>query len=297
MKVQPFMEPDALLRLSICRGEARVFLLRTTAMAQYAGNVNQASDVAIAAMGRLMTGTAILGAMMKEDGASVTCRVDGGGPGGRMTCVYRGGNVKVTMERPQTALPARDGRPDVAGLIGREGTLSVVRDFGAGEPYIGQCALVSGELGEDFAQYFYTSEQKSSVVALGCIVKDGLCLSSGGAFVQPMPGCSQDTLSKLDLRAMLFSGVSRDLFEDTLDDLAARWLRDLEPVTLSREPLTCRCDCSRARMERALKSIGKKELAAMINEDHGASIVCHFCRREYAFDEDALIALLTENAN
>lgn len=294
MNAQPFYEQDALLRASLCGGEARVFLLRTTGMAQRAGDINQASDVAIAAMGRLMTGTAIIGAMMKEEGASVTCQVDGGGPGGRMTCVCRGGNVKVTMEYPQAELPLNNGRPDVAGLIGKNGTLSVIRDFGVGEPYTGQCALVSGELGEDFAQYFLISEQKPSIVALGAIVKDGVCLSCGGAFVQPMPGCSQETLDQLDLRAMLFSGVSRDLFEDTLEALLKRWLGDLSPVVLDRQALTCRCDCGRARMARALKSLGSKELSAIIREDHGAELVCHFCRKKYAFTENELLALLHE---
>ena len=295
---QPFYEQDALLRMSIFNGEARVMLMRTTQMAQKAGDLHNASDVAIAAMSRLMTGTAMLGVMMKEDTANTTVIVDGGGPGGRMTCVAHGGNVKISMMNPQVELPTlSDGRPDVAGLIGRDGTLTVIRDYGVGEPYIGKTELVSGELGEDFAAYYTSSEQTPSIVSLGAIVHEGMVLSAGGVLVQAMPGCSAKTLEMLDMRAMLFSGISRDLFEDPLDDLADRWFKDMDMVKLDRQPLAYRCDCSRDKALRMLKTLGHKQLLEIIEQDHGAEMTCHFCHTIHAFSEDDLKALLHSGMN
>ena len=175
---QPFEENDALLRMTIFGGEARVALLRTTRTAQRAGDIHSASDAAIAAMSRMMTGTLMLGMMMKETDASITAVVDGGGAGGRMTCVSHGGDVKISMQNARAQLPPRqDGAPDVAGLVGRKGTLTVIRDYGVGEPYIGKTELVSGELGEDFAAYYTHSEQTPSIVSLGSIVHDGLVVA------------------------------------------------------------------------------------------------------------------------
>lgn len=298
MITQPFMENDALLRMTLFGGEARVLLMRTTQMAQKAGDIHNASDVGIAAMSRLMTGTAMLGVMLKEDTANTTVIVDGGGPGGRMTCVAHGGNVKISMMNPQVQLPPlADGRPDVAGLIGKDGTLTVIRDYGVGEPYIGKTELISGELGEDFAAYYTSSEQTPSIVSLGAIVHDGMVLSAGGVLVQAMPGCSRKTLELLDLRAMLFSGISRDLFEDPLDDLADRWFHDLDMVKLGRQPLQYRCDCSREKALRMLKSVGREQLLEILHEDHGAEMTCHFCHTTHSFDENDIKALLGSDMN
>jgi len=294
----PFQERDALLRMTVCGGQARVLLMRTTQMAQKAGDLHNASDVAIAAMSRLMTGTAMLGVMLKEDTANTTVIVDGGGPGGRMTCVAHGGNVKISMMNPHLELPALpDGRPDVAGLIGKDGTLTVIRDYGVGEPYIGKTELISGELGEDFAAYYTSSEQTPSIVSLGAIVHEGMVLSAGGVLVQALPGCSAKTLEMLDMRAMLFSGISRDLFEDPLDELADRWFKDMDMVKLGRQPLEYRCDCSREKALRMLKTVGRAQLLEMIREDHGAEMTCHFCHTTHTFSEDDLKALLGSGMN
>ena len=293
MMNQPYQENDALLRLTVFGGEARVALLRTTQTAQRAGDIHSASDVAVAAMARLLTGSAMLGVMMKEEDASVTVLVDGGGPGGRMTCVAHGGDLKISMQNPRAVLPPRaGGAPDVAGLVGKNGTLTVIRDFGVGEPYIGKTRLVSGELGEDFAAYYTDSEQTPSIVSLGAIVHDGLVLSAGGVLVQAMPGCSAKTLEALDLRAMLFSGISRDLFEDPLDDLAARWFRDMDYTVLGRQPLRYHCGCSREKALGMLKAVGREELIKILEEDHGAELTCHFCHTRHTFSEQDIRALL-----
>lgn len=293
-----FDENDALLRMTVCGGEARVALLRTTHTAQRAGDVHNASDVAIAAMSRMMTGTVMLGVMMKEQEANITAIVDGGGPGGRMTCVAHGGDVKISMHNPQIALPPKkDGSPDVSGLLGKDGTLTVIRDYGVGEPYIGKTELVSGELGEDFASYYTHSEQTPSIVSLGAIVHEGVVLSAGGVLVQAMPGCSRQTLETLDLRAMLFSSISRDLFEDPLDDLAERWFHDLDMVKLDRQPIRYYCGCSWEKARRMLKSVGREQLLDILEKDHGAEMTCHFCHTTHKFTEDDIKALLGSDMN
>ena len=298
MNQTPYDENDALLRMTVCGGEARVALLRTTHTSQRAGDVHNASDVAVAAMSRLMTGTAMLGVMMKEQEANITCIVDGGGPGGRMTCVAHGGDLKISMHNPQVVLPPRaDGAPDVGGLVGRDGTLTVIRDFGVGEPYIGKTELVSGELGEDFAAYYTDSEQTPSIVSLGAIVHEGLVLSAGGVLVQALPGCSPKTLEMLDLRAMLFSGISRDLFEDPLDVLAERWFHDLDPVVLGRQPIRYFCGCSREKARRMLKSVGREQLLEILEQDHGAEMTCHFCHAQHKFSEQDIKEILNEGLN
>lgn len=296
--VQPYQENDALLRMTIFGGEARVALLRTTQTAQAAGDIHNASDAAIAAMSRLLTGTAMLGVMMKEKDANVTVIVDGGGPGGRMTCVSHGGDLKISMHNPQVALPPRaDGAPDVAGLVGRNGTLTVIRDFGVGEPYIGKTQLVSGELGEDFASYYTNSEQTPSIVSLGAIVHEGAVLSAGGVLVQAMPGCSAQTLETLDLRAMLFSGISRDLFEDPLDVLAARWFQDMDMTVLDRQPLRYYCGCSWQKARSMLKAVGRQQLLEILEQDHGAEMTCHFCHAQHRFTEADIKAILGSDMN
>ena len=295
---QPYEENDALLRMTIFGGEARVALLRTTRTAQRAGDIHSASDAAIAAMSRMMTGTLMLGMMMKETDASITAVVDGGGAGGRMTCVSHGGDVKISMQNARAQLPPRqDGAPDVAGLVGRKGTLTVIRDYGVGEPYIGKTELVSGELGEDFAAYYTHSEQTPSIVSLGSIVHDGLVLSAGGVLVQAMPGCSAKTLEMLDIRSMLFSGISRDLFEDPLQTLAERWFRDMDMVVLDRQNVRYFCGCSREKARQMLKSVGREQLLEMITQDHGAEMTCHFCHARHVFSEDDLRSLLGDRLN
>ena len=293
MMNEPYNENDALLRMTVCGGEARVALLRTTHTAQRAGDVHSASDVAIAAMSRLLTGTAMLGVMMKEQDANVTVIVDGGGPGGRMTCVSHGGDLKISMHNPRVSLPPRkDGAPDVAGLIGRDGTLTVIRDYGVGEPYIGKTQLVSGELGEDFAAYYTHSEQTPSIVSLGAIVHEGAVLSAGGVLVQAMPGCSRKTLELLDLRAMLFSGISRDLFEDPLEELAHRWFDDIDLTVLERQPIRYYCGCSWEKARQMLKAVGRQQLLEILQQDHGAEMTCHFCHTRHTFTEEDIKALL-----
>lgn len=285
--------PDEMLRLSLMEGQARVLLCRTTGMARRAAEIHRPSSTALAAMSRLMTATAMLGVMMKDPDASVTVTVAGDGPAGKLTAVAHGARIKISIHHPEADLPLKkDGHLDVGGLVGHQGRLTVIKDLGLKEPYVGQTALVSGELGEDFAQYFTVSEQQPSLVALGALVHDRFCLSAGGVLVQPLPGCPEELLQQLELRSVFFSAISREVADVPLEDLAKAWFDGLDMKLLSRESLSYQCDCSRDRMEKALIALGRQELQQLIDEDGDAELTCHFCRTAHRFSRQDLIDLL-----
>ena len=284
---------DEMLRLSLMGGQARVMMCETTAMCQRAADVHGATPVCTAAMGRLMTATAFLGVMMKGDNESVTVTVKGGGPMGTLVAVANHGDLKVCADNPQVELPLReDGKLDVGGAVGHSGRMSVVKDLGLREPYIGQCELVSGEMGMDFANYFTVSEQQPSLVSVGVLVNGNVVLKAGGLLIQPLPGCEESVLEQLELRSPMFASISREMTYAPKEQLIEDWFRGLEPELLERTPLAYRCGCSRERMEKALISLGRKELQTLIDEDKGAELGCHFCHSRYAFTTDELKDLL-----
>ena len=285
--------PDEMLHMTLMDGQAKVLLCRTTAMARKAAEIHCPSSTALAAMSRAMTATSMLGVMMKDDHSSVTVTVAGDGPLGKMTAVAHGGKVKISVHHPEADLPLKkDGHLDVGGLVGHHGRLTVIKDLGLKEPYVGQSQLVSGELGEDFAQYFTVSEQQPSLVALGCLVHERYCLSAGGVLVQAMPGCPEETLEQLELRSVFFTAISREVADVPLEDLARAWFDGMDMKIVGREPVSYQCDCSRDKMEKALIALGKQELTQLIEEDGQAELTCHFCRTAHVFSKRDLTELL-----
>jgi molecular chaperone Hsp33 len=288
-----FNEPDHMLRMTLFGGQARVMLCRTTRMVQQAADIHQASDVATAAMGRVLPGTAMLSVMLKDEESSVTLTMSGDGPGGRFFCVGRGGELKITCDNPQVELPVIDEvRQDVAGFIGRNGRLTVVKDFGKGEPYTGSVQLVSGEVAEDLAQYYKVSEQTPTILALGCLNQSGVVLSSGGILVQALPGCSEEVIMQLDNMLPFFAGISREIYDLSLNTIATTWFRDMDLEILEESPLSLSCDCSREKMAAALVATGKHELEQMIAEQKDVELVCWFCRAKRNFTPEDLTKLL-----
>ena len=283
-----------MLRLTLMGGQARVFICDTTELAQQARDIHNASNTCSAAMGRMLAATAIMGANLKSEGDRITATINGGGPAGPI-CASAGpdGTVKVTIEHPEVELPLKEnGKLNVGGALGKDGQLTVMRSFGFGEPYVGRVALVSGEIAEDFAMYFTASEQTPSLVSLGVLVNGDVVLKAGGLLVQPMPGCEEETLEQLELRSPMFADISREMTEAPKEQLLEDWFRGMKPVVLDRTPLRYHCGCSRARMEKALISLGRKELQTIINEDTGAELGCHFCHQQYQFTTEELKQLL-----
>lgn len=288
-------EGDEMLRLTLMNGQVRVMMCETTQLCQRAADIHRTTPVCTAALGRLMTGTSMLGVMMKGEGESVTVTIKGDGPMGTLVAVANHGDLKVTCDDAQVELPLKEnGKLDVGGAIGHEGRMSVVKNLGMREPYVGQSELVSGELGIDFANYFTVSEQSPSLVALGVLVSGDVVLKAGGLLIQPLPGCEESTIEQLELRSPMFADISREMTFAPKEELIEDWFRGMDPVLLDRTPLRYHCSCSRQRMERALISLGRKELQSLIDEDQGAELGCHFCHSTYGFTTADLKAMLEQ---
>lgn len=292
-----FKDPDTMLRMTVGKGQARIMMCRTTRAAQTAADIHLASDAAAAAMGRVLPGTAMLSTMMKEEKSSVTLTFAGGGAGGKITCVGRKGELKITCDNPQADVaPLSDGRQNVPAFVGQDGRLTVIKDFGTGEPYVGTSPLVSGGIAEDLTQYYTVSEQTPSIVALGCLNQNGIVLSSGGILVQALPGCTEDILTQLEMRIPFFSGISREIYDRSLKALAESWFEGMDLDILSETPLSYRCDCSRDKMEKALIATGRKELEQMLAEQKDVEMTCWFCRAKQVFTPGDIAALLEDKA-
>lgn len=284
-----------LLRLTLKGGEARVFLCDTTEMAQQARDIHHASNTCSAAMGRMIAAAAIMGANLKSEGDRITLTINGGGPAGPL-CAVAGpdGVVKVTIEQPEVELALKENdKLDVGGALGKDGQLTVMRSYGFGEPYVGRVALVSGEIAEDVAMYYLESEQTPSLCALGTLVGENI-LSAGGILIQAMPGCTEELLDALEIRAELFGAISQMLEEMTLEEIVSGCFRGLEPEILEEIPLRLHCDCSRAYIERVLLSMGEKEIRDLIASQNGCEVSCHFCRSSYAFTGEELARLIDQ---
>ena len=286
-----------LLRFTLMGGPARVFLCDTTEMAQMARDIHNASNTCSAALGRIIAAAAIMGANLKSEGDRITLTINGGGPAGPI-CAVAGpdGVVKATIEHPEVELALKqNGKLDVGGVVGKDGQLTVMRSLGFGEPYVGRVALVSGEIAEDMAMYYLESEQTPSLCALGTLVGENI-ISAGGMLIQAMPGCSDELIDALEIRAELFGAISQLLQEMTLEEIVSGCFRGLEPEILEEIPLQFKCDCSREYIERVLLSMGEAEIRDMIEKQNGCEVECHFCRNRYAFDAQEL-ELLIEQAS
>lgn len=284
---------DGILHISLLEGQARAILIESTALVQRAKEIHGLSKVATAALGRTLTATAMLGSMLKGKDESVTASIRGGGPIGTVLAVSNEKcEVKGYVDNPAVDLPRTGPKLPVGAAVGKDGQLTVIKDMHMREPYVGQVNLVSGEIAEDFAMYFTASEQTPSLVSLGVLVSDEKVESAGGLIVQLMPGASEAAIQSIEMSAGMFMDISGTMKEYHLDGAVNQLLMHLQPEVLERRETCYRCDCSRDRVERALITLGAKELGDMIDEQHGAQVDCHFCNKRYAFTEDELKALL-----
>lgn len=288
------MQPqDQIIHFTLADGAVRGLMMQTTQTVAEAQRLHESSAVATAALGRALTGAAMLSANLKEPNASVTLTIDGDGPLGKIVCVGDGETVRGLVTNPRATLPLRDGKLDVGRAVGRHGRISVVKDLRLKSPYIGQLEIQSGEIAADLAWYYVKSEQTPSLVSLGVIASDTAVASAGGVLLQPMPGCPSDVIDQLEMRSPIFGDIASELQHESPDALLDLWFQGLTPVRLSQNPIAYRCPCSRERMERALISLGTQELTRMIaDEVEGAEMVCSFCTKKYNFTTHDLIRLL-----
>ena len=284
---------DGILHISLLEGQARAIMIESTQLVQRAKDIHGLSRIATAALGRTLTATAMMGSMLKGGDESVTASIRGNGPIGTVLAVS-GANcmVKGYVDNPAVDLPRTGPKLPVGAAVGREGKLTVIKDLRMKEPYVGQVNLVSGEIAEDFAMYFTASEQTPSLVSLGVLVSDVQVESAGGLIIQLMPGASEAAIQSIEASAGMFMDISGTMKEYHLEGAVNQLLLHLQPQILERRETAYACDCSRERVERALISLGAKELDDMIREQHGAQVDCHFCNRRYEFSEGELRALL-----
>lgn len=273
-------------------GSVMAMAIDSTDIAARIEEIHHTSAVVTAALGRLATAASMMGVMLKGEGDSVTVRVDADGPAGVLIAVADSrGFVKAYVENPVVELPLNArGKLDVAGAVGRNGYLRVIKDLGLKEPYSGQVPLISGELAEDVTQYYAVSEQTPTVCGLGVLVNPDLTVRAAGGFlVQLLPFADDAAIDQLERNvkaippasAMIDQGMQpAEICEKLLEGLSPQILDDYFPAY--------RCDCSRERVERAVISLGKAQLDQLIEEDHGAELSCHFCGKRYAFSEQEL---------
>lgn len=273
----------------------RIFAADTTSMVEEARRLHNTSPVASAALGRALTASSIMGIMMKGDNDKLTLSINGKGPLGTIVCVADSkGTVKGYVSNPLVDIPSRaDGKLDVGSAVGINGLVTIIKDMGMKEPYTGQYPLVNGEIAEDLTAYYAYSEQQPSAIALGVLVDvDYSIKAAGGFIVQLMPEAEEKDIDILEKNLSQITSVSH-LIDDgkTPEDLINLVLKDLEPMIYEKIPVQYKCDCSRERIEKALISIGKKDLDEIIKEDKLAEISCHFCNTVYHFNEAELIDL------
>lgn len=274
---------------------AEDFVKLTTISAQgiveRARQIHHTSPVATAALGRTLCATSILGDMLKEADASLTVRINGGGPiGSIITVSDSSGNVRGYVTNPQVDLPLRpDGKLDVGGAVGTNGMLTVSRDLGLREPYIGSTALVSGEIAEDFAAYYTESEQVGTACGLGVLVDTDCSVKCAGGFIlQLLPGAPEELIDQLETNIRNAGAVTAMLTDGDAEAMAMRLLDGMDPKILETSPVTYRCSCSRERVWEAVRSVGNEALDEMIAEGKETSVSCQFCDTIYRFSVDDL---------
>lgn len=282
---------DEIVRAVTKDGLVKISAVTGRDMVECAREIHGLSPTASAALGRTLCAASMLGELMKEDEASLTIRINGGGPVGSVIAVSDNcGNVRGYVTEPKADLPLRgDGKLDVGGLVGTNGMLTVSRDIGLKEPYVGSTELVTGEIGEDLAQYMVESEQIPAAVGLGVLVDtDRTIKAAGGFIVQLLPGAPEELITKLEDNIFVMDQLTTILAEDGVDEAVEQVLKGLEYETVLRVPVEYRCNCSRERVEQALISCGKQELEEMAASGEDTEVSCQFCDKIYRFTPEEL---------
>lgn len=287
---------DRLIKATAKEGMIRIIAASTKELVNEGVKIHSCTPTAAAALGRMLTAGSLLGSMLKNESDSITLQINGGGEAkGVVVTAHSDASVKGYIGNPNVDIPLNNkGKLDVGGAIGKQGNLVVIRDMGLKEPYIGQVPIYTGEIAEDFAYYFTVSEQTPSAVSLGVLVDvDYSIKAAGGFIIQMMPG-ADDLLADLvsyrlqeakSVSEMLSSGHSIDeILEIIFEDMDLKISESVVPEYV--------CDCSKEKVERALLSIGKKELNTIYEEGKDEELLCHFCNKKYIFTHEDIGELI-----
>lgn len=287
---------DKLLIATAKNDEVRIIAATTTELVKEGVKVHECTPTAAAALGRTLTAGSLMGSMMKNSKDSLTIKIDGGGIAkGVVVTAHSNASVKGYIGNPNAELPQNSkGKLDVGGIIGKNGMVTVIRDLGLREPYVGQVPISTGEIGDDLAYYFTASEQVPSAVGLGVLIDTDFSVKAAGGFIiQMMPGYEELTADLIMYRLeeipsitkMISDGMgAEDILNYIFEDMDLKIIGEMEPKY--------ECDCSRERVERAFISIGKKELEELYNEGKSEELRCNFCNKAYNFTHEDIGKLL-----
>ncbi len=286
---------DYIIRASAADSQIRAFAATTKELVEQVRMLHNTSPVATAALGRLLTAGAMMGSMMKGEEDILTLQIKGSGPiGGLIVTANSRGTVKGYAYHPEVLLPANEkGKLDVGGALGA-GILSVIKDLGLKEPYTGQTHLVSGEIAEDIAYYYAASEQVPSVVALGVLMnKENTVRQAGGFILQLMPFADPSLIDRLEQKVNEITGITSLLDKEMTPEMILEYvLGEFGLQILDKLPTAFECNCTKDRVEKAIVSIGRKEISEMIEENEPIEVNCHFCNTHYHFSVEELKDIL-----
>ena len=284
---------DVIIRMMTGDGMVKAVAVTGKDMVERARQIHKTLPVATAALGRTLMAASMMGDMLKEKDGSVTLQIKGGGPLGAITAVSDSrGNPRGYLQNGQVDIPRKyQGKLDVGTAVGSSGSLTVMKDMGLKEPYIGSVQLVSGEIAEDITAYFVESEQVPTACALGVLVdRDLSILTAGGYLLQLLPGASDAEITHLEQNVAALPSVTELLRSGaSLEQIMEQALAGFAPNVLDEQQVRYQCDCSQARVERALLSLGRDELAEMAAEGKPVEVSCHFCDKKYYVDAGALL--------
>lgn len=287
---------DEIVRAITADGLVKAAAITSRDLVERARNIHTLLPVATAALGRTLMAASLMGDAMKIDGSSLTLQIKGGGPLGTILAVSdEAGNVRGYVQNPHVELMEKaPGKLDVGRAVGETGSLTVIKDLGMKEPYVGTIDLLSGEIADDIAAYFVESEQIPTACALGVLVgTDQSVTSAGGYLIQLLPGAGEDIITKIEAGVQRVGSVSHAL-EGGLDGagLLRAVLSDFDLEILETHPVEYRCYCSRDRVTRALISMGREELSSLIQEQGQAELTCQFCDQIYRYSKEDLEEIL-----
>ena len=292
---------DRLIRCITKDGAIMASAVDSTNIVYTAQKIHQLTPAATAALGRLLTASSMMGAQLKQEGASLTLKVSGDGPIGSMVAVaYSSGCCKGYVVNPHAqAENYPNGKLNVAGVVGKNGILYVMRDYGAGEPYMGQIPLASGEIAEDITSYYAASEQIPTVCALGvlCDKSEGEALLSGGLLIQLLPAAGEEAVARLEKNIRLLEPVTTMLAKGlSIEELVGKALEGFEWEILEERKVAYVCDCSKERVVRAVTSLPNDEILSLADERGFAEAGCQFCNRKYRISKEELLRIVEEKS-
>ena len=275
-------------------GQISLSVLDTTDVVNNAIELHGLTPLCAAGLGRALTIASFMATSLKDEKEKLSVTIDGNGVGGKIVVAADGNlNVRGSIVNPQADLPLKpNGKLDVGGLVGNDGMITVVKNLGLKEPYVGKCKLVSGEIGEDFAAYYAYSEQQPTAIAVGVLVKNDKCIGAGGVILQPLPDCKEENIEKAEKLIVEFSDVSKKISEIGIDGIIEKYFGEYKFTKYNTQ---YKCSCSREYVDKVLIALGRKELNDIIEKDGKIEVCCEFCNKKYVYLKKDVEELFGEN--